>query len=150
MSAEKGREAERLRDELSRQLKQVDAAKAQVDSMVKYQQYLETVVRFRSNGDGSGAGSGGGPGQGGEFQDIDEVIGKRYPTLLHAYHQLEDAVKDNASQLESGRRRPLLCRALQACTCGAASKIRVHPRSCSLFEGVLQHIPATVILDIRI
>ena len=113
LCAEKDKEVEQLKQELREQLRQVEAAKAQVDSMVKYQQYLETVVRFRSDGGGS---EGGASGQGGEFQDIDEVIGKRYPTLVHAYQQLQDAVKDDTAQLESGVCVCVRARA-RACVC---------------------------------
>ena len=94
----KEEEVANLKEELLSRELELEARKSKLDTMVKYTQYFENLVSWRST-----------PGEeqeqfhheGGEFADIEEVTDKRYPTLMHACKELQQTVNDNIDQFES-------------------------------------------------
>jgi len=94
----KEEEVANLKEELLSCELELEARKSKLDTMVKYTQYFENLVSWRST-----------PGEeqeqfhheGGEFADIEEITDKRYPTLVHAFRELQQTVNDNIAQFES-------------------------------------------------
>ena len=83
----------------------------QTKSMLKYREFLETLVAENQR----------------DYTDIDDVTGKRYPTLLHAYEQLLEAERlagadveaktEELKSLESQRQNAVLTKTSQVCVC---------------------------------
>ena len=79
--------------------------------MLKYREFLETLVAENQR----------------DYTDIDDVTGKRYPTLLHAYEQLLEAERlavadveaktEELKSLESQRQNAVLTKTSQVCVC---------------------------------